>query len=216
MGKRESHKGSAYERKVAMSISLWITDGLCDDAVWRSAMSGGRTTLKNRKLKKAQKNSTQAGDFDGNSPEGIEFVRAFYCDSKHLSDLEVAAWIYQKQGKCRKSIDPVWTEAAMYGRIPLGLFKENQRDHLALTDIRGFRVFREAYRILTKNKNAEIPFLCQFFREIEPDNPVPIYVFRWSVLQSKVSWAMVREVLIRRKYLTPIQDTLMTRPLTGN
>ena len=225
-GKRSSDKGSRYERFVAGALSSWITDGLTDDAIWRSSMSGGRTTLKNRKLKKVQKLSSQAGDFDGNTPEGIEFTRAFYCDSKHFDDLKVEAWVYQKQGRCVKTIDTVWREAAEYGRIPLGMFKEDQRDHLVLTSELGWSVFDEAYRTerntLRGNpytpahgiKPGGIPYINQFFREIEIGKPEKIYVLRWACFQAQVSWAMVREVLIRRKLLTPIREVLMHRPVT--
>ena len=215
MGKKEARKGSSYERAVAQSVSLWLTDGLTDDAIWRSSQSGGRTTLKNRKIHQAHKASTQAGDFDGNSPEGIEFVRAFYCDSKHFTDLQVWAWVYQKQGRCVKTIDPVWKEAAEYGRIPLGMFKENHRDHLALTSKLGWQVFDTAYRRLHPKRKSGVPYSNQFFREITPGVPEEIYVFFWSCLQNQVSWAMVREVLIEKKLLTPIRKVLMHRPLTG-
>jgi hypothetical protein len=189
-------------------------------------MSGGRTTLKNRKIKQVAMSSTQAGDFDGNSPEGQEFTRAFYCDSKHLADLQIRAWVYQRQGICVKSIDPVWIEARQYKRIPLGAFREDRSDDLVLTSPVGHSVFDEAYRTLKRNENEGIPYLNQFFRDIDYPTDTKggpklvrrremIYVHRLSCLLNYVSWAMVRRVLIDRRLLVANKDIIMPRPITG-
>ena len=43
-GARSKAKGSAFERHVCSTLSLWISKGKHDDWLWRSAMSGGRGT----------------------------------------------------------------------------------------------------------------------------------------------------------------------------
>lgn len=37
-------KGSSFERKVAKTLSLWLSHGKYDDWVWRTASSGGKAT----------------------------------------------------------------------------------------------------------------------------------------------------------------------------
>lgn len=221
MGALSSHKGSRYERRVACAVSGWMTCGITDDAIWRSSQSGGRTTLKNRKVRRTHHASTQAGDFDGNSPEGIEFLRAFYCDSKFLKDLKTWGWIYQQQGACPGTIDRVWGEADEYGRIPMGLFKENSRNDLMLTNALGHAVFCKAYQRESPNQGG-MPYLCQFFRRVTPLEPTPvepelepIYVYRWANFAVDISWQAIREVLIEDELLIPVADTLLQRPITA-
>lgn len=52
-------KGFPFERKIAVAISLWLTNGQRDDTVWRTDGSGGRST--NRR-KQGKSTHGQAGD----------------------------------------------------------------------------------------------------------------------------------------------------------
>lgn len=54
-----AHKGSAFERHLCTTLSLWWTEGKRDDIFWRSSCSGGRATIRSRKNKKT---SNQYGD----------------------------------------------------------------------------------------------------------------------------------------------------------
>jgi hypothetical protein len=38
-------KGSQFERDVCRELSLWVSHGKQEDVYWRSAMSGGRSTV---------------------------------------------------------------------------------------------------------------------------------------------------------------------------
>ena len=42
-------KGSSFERLICKELSLWITGGEHQDVFWRSAMSGGRSTVAMKK-----------------------------------------------------------------------------------------------------------------------------------------------------------------------
>ena len=44
----KSKKGSSFERKIAVDLSLWASGGECDDWYWRTAGSGGRAKARSR------------------------------------------------------------------------------------------------------------------------------------------------------------------------
>lgn len=52
-------KGSSFEREVSKQLSLWFSHGESDSWIWRTAMSGGRATVR---AKKGQTTSGGAGD----------------------------------------------------------------------------------------------------------------------------------------------------------
>jgi hypothetical protein len=73
-------KGSSFERKVCVLLSLWVTNGKKKDAFWRSSMSGGRATIH---VKRGDKNR-QAGDIAAVAPEGHQFTDVFFAECKHV------------------------------------------------------------------------------------------------------------------------------------
>lgn len=74
-------KGSAFERKVCVALSLWVTNGERKDVFWRSAMSGGRATVRGLEVR-------QAGDICAVAPEGHAFCDQFYVECKHYKSLD--------------------------------------------------------------------------------------------------------------------------------
>jgi len=38
-------KGASFERDICRRLSLWVSAGKQEDVFWRSAMSGGRSTV---------------------------------------------------------------------------------------------------------------------------------------------------------------------------
>lgn len=83
-GKR---KGAAFEREVCVSLSRWLTsasNNKRDDIFWRSAMSGGRSTVAKRQNKTL---ANQAGDLSAIDPLGHKFIDKFIVECKHLRSL---------------------------------------------------------------------------------------------------------------------------------
>jgi hypothetical protein len=64
---RSSRKGSSFERDVCHQLSLWITNGINDDVLWRTSGSGARATSRG---KKGLNTANSAGDIAYLSPEG--------------------------------------------------------------------------------------------------------------------------------------------------
>lgn len=60
-------KGSAQERKMARTLSLWLSKGQHDDWLWRVMGSGGRATVRSKKM---QQTVGQYGDICATSKEG--------------------------------------------------------------------------------------------------------------------------------------------------
>jgi hypothetical protein len=74
-------KGSLFERKVCVALSLWVTANARKDVFWRSAMSGGRATVRGLDVR-------QAGDVCAVAPEGHVFCQRYYVECKHLKSLD--------------------------------------------------------------------------------------------------------------------------------
>ncbi len=67
-------KGASFERQVCRDLSLWLTEGKHDDCFWRSAMSGGRATVR---FKKGRTSRSQAGDISPISGIGEKLTDLF-------------------------------------------------------------------------------------------------------------------------------------------
>jgi len=86
-------KGSAFEREMCKKLSLWISDGKSDDLFWRSAMSGGRATVRR---KKGRTTASGHGDITAVTPYGNILTDHFVIECKHYKDLGWSAFIYGK------------------------------------------------------------------------------------------------------------------------
>jgi hypothetical protein len=112
-------KGSSFEREVAKQLSLWWSGGERDDLIWRTAMSGGRATVRHRQGKRT---AGQAGDLTATDDQALplfklvafELKRGYaQCTLSSLMDrsdsikpVEMERWIVQakrsaKMGDCK-------------------------------------------------------------------------------------------------------------------
>lgn len=116
-------KGSAFERLVCTKLSLWVSKGVQEDVFWRSAMSGGRSTVAHAKGKRL---AAQAGDLSCIHPIGAPFLDKFFAECKFYADLNYVG-LLQGRGK----LATFWTEAKMqaarYKKLPLMIAKQNQQ-----------------------------------------------------------------------------------------
>src|ERR1700744_2530157 len=98
-------KGASYEREVCVMLSSWITRGLRSDIFWRSAMSGGRSTVA---FKKGKALASQVGDISCVDPIGNRFTSRFAAECKFVADLQYTGLLTGK-GK----LIEFWTEINM-------------------------------------------------------------------------------------------------------
>jgi hypothetical protein len=89
-------KGSAFERAVCKDLSLWVSKGNDENVFWRSAMSGGRATVQN---KRGVTNKSQSGDISAVSEEGYPYTDKYYFECKFYKTLNVKSLVYNKQLK---------------------------------------------------------------------------------------------------------------------
>lgn len=115
-------KGSAFERKICKDLSLWITNGLQEDVFWRSAVSGGRSTVASRKGKRF---ANQAGDLSSVHPAGHTFIDNFVVECKHYKDLRIAG-LLTKTGNLVDFWNTIKKEAKHYEKLPMLIAKQNQ------------------------------------------------------------------------------------------
>jgi hypothetical protein len=116
-------KGSAFEREICKKLSLWVSEGNYDDLFWRSAMSGGRATVR---TKKGQITSSGHGDITAVSPKGNILTDKFVIECKHYKDLEWSAFIYGK-GFIWKTWDKLSGDSYVNSKQPFLILKQNMQ-----------------------------------------------------------------------------------------
>lgn len=72
-------KGSDFEREICKDLSRWWTCSDRDDVFWRTAMSGGRATVRARQGKTT---AGSYGDITAIDPIGAPFLKAFALELK--------------------------------------------------------------------------------------------------------------------------------------
>jgi hypothetical protein len=123
-------KGSAFERKVCVRLSLWVTNGKKKDVFWRSSMSGGRATVH---VKRGDKNR-QAGDITAVAPEGHDLTDVFFVECKHVRNLDIASFFTKGIGRLAKFWTQAKKQAAQHGRRPIVIAKQNMQPVLVVTE----------------------------------------------------------------------------------
>ncbi len=169
-------KGAAYERTLCVMFSLWISGGTREDLLWRTAMSGGRATIKRRKGKSAD---SQAGDIGSVDPMGDWMVSTFLIEAKRYHSFEwhrdVAEPTTATSQKATKRPLEIFLhtreEATKSGRLaPMVVLRGDRCPDLVLTTGKGYRKLCP--------KKGSIPLVCTF-----PHHDC--HVFR---LDSLISW----------------------------
>ena len=140
--KNPNEKGGEYERNISGRLSLWVSNFTRDDLFWRSAMSGGRATLKGRK-KSAIKSSAEVGDISLRHKMGAPFLEIFTVECKHWDDLCLRQYLFGKKGH----IADIWTkpleEARAVRRQPMVCAKQSHAGELCFTTKKGYSIFNK-------------------------------------------------------------------------
>ena len=122
-------KGSTFERKVCDMLSLWVSEGQKRDCFWRSAMSGGRSTVS---LRKGVTLSRQAGDISSVSPEGHALTDICFVECKHYKDLKLDRFLFA-QGPLFVIWKQVCSQAKHYSRKPVLIVRTNRLPPIVIT-----------------------------------------------------------------------------------
>lgn len=111
-------KGGSFEREICVALSKWLTNGKSEDVFWRSAMSGGRATVRKGAVR-------QAGDITAVASEGHILTDNLYIECKHLRNISLDSLIKGK-GELLNIWKTTEIEAAKYNRIPTLIFRQNR------------------------------------------------------------------------------------------
>jgi len=88
---RGKSKGSAFERKIAKTLSLWLTNGADDKQLIRSVLSGGWGGAR------VADGWRQVGDLAPNGPAGENFRRYYAVECKHHRNIDLyGLWTREK------------------------------------------------------------------------------------------------------------------------
>jgi len=117
-------KGGEFERQICKRLSEWVSDGKSDDLFWRSAMSGGRATVRK---KKNQETASGQGDITAVTPAGNILTDRFVIECKHLKSIGLDMHVYG-QGPLAGIWDKLRKECN--GKKPMLILRENRRPML--------------------------------------------------------------------------------------
>ena len=135
-------KGASFERSVAKALSLWVTDGKKEDCFWRSAMSGGRSTVH---LKKGKKLDQHAGDITATSPEGHLLTDFCIIECKHYRNLRLDMFFIHGKGTLAGFWRKLCKEGSHFKKQPFMVVRQNRiptlvvTTRLALQELIGFK-----------------------------------------------------------------------------
>lgn len=162
-------KGAAFEREICKSLSLWVSKGAQEDVFWRSAMSGGRSTVAHAKGKRL---ASQAGDISCIHPIGHAFANEFFLECKTYRDLKIIGLI-----KGTGNLVEFWAEAVLqanrYEKLPLLIAKQNQQPPIVcLTRIGAIKLDVMGVRCLTAPRlDLHAVLLEDFLKRALPLDP---------------------------------------------
>lgn len=117
-------KGADFERKVCKALSLWVTMGKRDDVFWRSAMSGGRATIR---FNRGIEGRVQLGDITAIDAAGTKLTDCVVIECKHVKELNTGRFLFLNSGPLFNHWKQAVRQAQMYKREPMLIARENGR-----------------------------------------------------------------------------------------
>lgn len=130
-------KGSAFEREVCNDLSRLVQPKTHETLFWRSAMSGGRATVR---AKGKKKDSSQAGDISCVHPDGAWLVENFVIECKFYKDLSIMSSLLERKGLLAKFWKEVRKLAKRHGKEPILIARQNRTRALVLVSPDGYHI----------------------------------------------------------------------------
>lgn len=153
-------KGSEFERKICVALSLWISHGERRDVFWRTAMSGGRAT---QQAKQGIKNLTQAGDVAAQDALGERLTGSFVIELKHVKNLYFMRSIVEGKGDLYKFWQKVALQAKSLDRFPMLIALQNHHKALMFTTVEGCNIVEASPALMKIQSFGPVPVhVCSF------------------------------------------------------
>lgn len=123
-------KGSAFERQICVALSKWVSHGEHEDLFWRSAMSGGRSTVAAKQGKALRR---QSGDISAVSSEGCVLTDNVYIECRFYAKLDIEAFLLHRRGHLAQFWREVTKQAKHYDKKPWLIAKQNRSPIILVT-----------------------------------------------------------------------------------
>lgn len=147
-------KGSSFERDICKQLSRFVSKGEKTDCFWRSAMSGGRATVAQ---KRGEVLNRQAGDICAVAPEGHAITDNFYLELKAYNDLRLDSFIFKKVGPLTAFWKHTKLQAKKYGKRPAMIIRTNRLPILLMLDRPNVLIGRDGPKLYdTKSLNFRV------------------------------------------------------------
>lgn len=155
-------KGAQFEREICVKLSLWLTDGAQEDVLWRSSMSGGRSTVAHAKGKRM---AAQAGDISAIDPRGHALIDKFVVECKAYADLNFIG-LLRNTGHLVKFWTEVKTQASRYQKMPLMVARQNQYPPVVCLSLEGLKALNVKFncRLTAPKLNLYLILLDDFLK----------------------------------------------------
>jgi hypothetical protein len=192
-------KGARNERMVAERLSMWVTNRKRVDVFWRSAMSGGRTTVYRKTGKNASADS-MAGDICATNPLGADLVSFFVIECKHYKDIQIDRMCFGRRGWILREWEKLLRTCSGEDgtRQPFFLLRQNCQPEIVITSRIGYKVLRSG---------GNLPLLATF-----PPAGMWVVLFR-DVLM--LDYSRIKSVIRRGGIVPPMKDKPRNRLREG-
>lgn len=176
-------KGASFERLICTKLSLWLTSGEEEDLLWRSAMSGGRATVAR---KKGVSLESQSSDITATKSLGEALTSNFSIECKFYASLNVEGFVFGAKAGLQDFWDQVQKDAAVFGKLPMLIAKQNRKPVLLALDADGVSFFKDLYgkipvHFICVEAGMHILFFDQFLEFADPEPLLELH--RHSVLR---------------------------------
>ena len=153
-------KGASFERATCKALSRWLSNGTNDDLLWRSAMSGGRSTVA---FKAEKRLSAQAGDISSIHRMSHSFVATFYIECKFHRTLNFEGLIKGK-GKLIDFWKVASREANQYSKLPMLIGKQNNHPQIVCLGHEGLTMMKLRPKVSVFGFNLHIVLWDDFLK----------------------------------------------------
>lgn len=127
-------KGASFEREICERLSRLVSPDTYETIFWRSAMSGGRSTMRHKAKKK---DSVQAGDITCVHSDGAWLTEAFFIECKHHKDLNIQSGLIDGRGGLATYWRIAAKQAKSHKKEPMLIARENRCRTLILLSSKG-------------------------------------------------------------------------------
>jgi hypothetical protein len=125
-------KGGQFERDMSKSLSRWLTGGKSEDALWRSAGSGSRSTNSVKKGRGAIQN--QASDLTASAIEGYLLMDKFTVECKFYADLQFGSLLFNGTSKLLTFWKQAQRDSRSVNKHAMLIAKQNRRPIVIVLD----------------------------------------------------------------------------------